>query len=48
MEGVIAKRRSYAEIIDHMYPPMAMAEALEELELLLNQYAKAKQSGDFT
>jgi cobaltochelatase CobN len=48
MEGVIAKRRSYAEIIDHMYPPMAMAEVLEELELLLNQYAKAKQSGDFT
>jgi cobaltochelatase CobN len=48
MEGVIAKRRSYAEIIDHMYPPMTMAEVLEELELLLNQYAKAKQSGDFT
>ena len=48
MEGVIAKRRSYAEIIDHMYPPMAMAEVLEDLELLLNQYSKAKQSGDFT
>jgi len=48
MEGVIAKRRSYAEIIDHMYPPMAMAEVLEELEALLNQYARAKQSGDFT
>ncbi|MGC9021385.1 MAG: cobaltochelatase subunit CobN, partial [Candidatus Methanodesulfokora sp.] len=48
MEGVIAKRRSYAEIIDHMYPPMAMAEVLDDLELLLNQYSKAKQSGDFT
>lgn len=48
MEGVIAKRRSYAEIIDHMYPPMAMADVLEDLELLLNQYLKAKQSGDFT
>jgi cobaltochelatase CobN len=48
MEGVIAKRRSYAEIVDHMYPPMAMADILEDLELLLNQYSKAKQSGDFT
>jgi len=47
MEGVIAKRRSYAEIVDHMYPPMAMAEVLEDLELLLNQYSKAKRSGDF-
>jgi cobaltochelatase CobN len=47
MEGVIAKRRSYAEIVDHVYPPMAMAEVLEDLEMLLNQYLKAKQSGDF-
>jgi len=47
MEGVIAKRRSYAEIIDHIYPPMAMADVLEDLEALLNQYWKAKQSGDF-
>jgi len=47
MEGVIAKRRSYAEIVDHMYPPMATADILEDLEALVNQYWKAKQSGDF-
>lgn len=47
MEGVIAKRRSYAEIIDHIYPPMAVSDVLEDLETLLNQYWKAKQSGDF-
>ncbi len=48
MEGVIAKRRSYATIIDHLYPPMTMAEVLENLESLLNQYWRAKQTGDFT
>lgn len=48
MEGVIAKRRSYAEIVDHLYPPMAIADVLEDLDLLLNQYLKAKQNGDFT
>jgi len=35
MEGVIAKRRSYAEIIDHMYPPMATADVLEDLDAIL-------------
>lgn len=47
MEGVIAKRRSYAVIVDHLYPPMAIAEVLEDLESLLNQYSKAKHFGDF-
>jgi len=48
MEGVVAKRRSYATIVDHLYPPMTMAEVLDELDFLLNQYAKAKQIGDLT
>jgi len=47
MEGVIAKRRSYAVLIDHMYPPMALAEGLEELERLVNDYAKYKAVGEF-
>ena len=46
MEGVIAKRRSYAEIVDHIYPPLALADVLEELAELLNQYAKAKSLGE--
>jgi len=46
MEGVIAKRRSYATIVDHIYPPVMMAEALEELEELLTQYSKAKELGE--
>ncbi len=46
MEGVIAKRRGYATIVDHLYPPMAMAEALERLESLVNQYWRAKHVGD--
>ncbi len=47
MEGVIAKRRSYAVIVDHIYPPMAMADILDEIDSLLAQYFKAKQLGDF-
>ena len=46
MEGVIAKRRGYAALIDHVYPPMAMAEVLDDMDSLLNQYAKAKSLGD--
>jgi cobaltochelatase CobN len=46
MEGVIAKRRSYAVIVDHIYPPMAMADVLDDLDSLLNQYSKAKSLGD--
>ena len=47
MEGVIAKRRSYAVLVDHMYPPMALAEGLEELERLVNDYARYKALGEF-
>lgn len=47
MEGVIAKRRSYATLVDHLYPPMTMANALEDLESLLTQYHKAKQLSDY-
>lgn len=46
MEGVIAKRRGYAVLVDHIYPPMAMAGVLDELDSLLNQYARAKSAGD--
>ncbi|WP_457550430.1 cobaltochelatase subunit CobN [Archaeoglobus sp.] len=46
MEGVIAKRRGYATLIDHIYPSMAMAEVLDELDSLLNQYARAKNLGE--
>ena len=46
MEGVIAKRRSYATFIDHIYPPMGMAEVLDDLDSLLTQYVKAKNLGD--
>jgi len=46
MEGVIAKRRGYATIIDHVYPPMSIPEVFENLEDLLNQYSKAKSLGD--
>ncbi len=46
MEGVIAKRRSYAVIVDHLYPPMGLADVLGDLEKLLNEYAKAKQLGE--
>ncbi len=46
MEGVIAKRRGYATLIDHIYPPMAMADVLDDVDSLLNQYSKAKSLGD--
>ncbi|WP_148883764.1 cobaltochelatase subunit CobN [Thermococcus aciditolerans] len=46
MEGVIAKRRGYAALVDHIYPPMGMAEVLDDLDSLLTQYAKAKSLGD--
>ena len=46
MEGVIAKRRSYAILIDHQYPPMSIPEVMEELEDLLNQYSRARGLGE--
>ncbi|RLF22812.1 MAG: hypothetical protein DRJ68_00965 [Thermoprotei archaeon] len=47
MEGVIAKRRGYAVIVDHLYPPMSNAQVLDEVEELLAQYSKAKGLGDY-
>jgi len=47
MEGVVAKRRSYAKIVDHIYPPMDVADVLDDLEDLVDEYWKAKQSGEF-
>ncbi|MEM2178115.1 MAG: cobaltochelatase subunit CobN [Candidatus Methanomethylicaceae archaeon] len=46
MEGMIAKRRSYATIIDHLYPPMELAEVFEDLENLIAQYKNAKNLGE--
>ncbi len=48
MEGVIAKRRGYATIIDHVYPPMSIPEIFEEIESLLAEYSKAKALGDLS
>jgi len=47
MEGVIAKRRSYATLIDHLYPPMKLADVLDDIESLLTQYSHAKTIGDY-
>ncbi|RJS83310.1 cobaltochelatase subunit CobN, partial [Methanophagales archaeon] len=49
MEGITAKRRGYATIIDHLTPVMSPTETyaeLEELEDLLSQYNKAKAMDD--
>ena len=46
MEGSIAKRRGMAALIDHLYPPMTAAEAMSELDDLVNQYLRAKSMGD--
>ncbi|NPA23240.1 MAG: cobaltochelatase subunit CobN [Crenarchaeota archaeon] len=46
MEGVIAKRRGYATIIDHVYPPMSIPEVFEDLENMLAEYSRAKALGD--
>jgi len=49
MEGITAKRRGYATIIDHLTPVMSPTETyaeLEELEELLSQYNKAKAMDD--
>jgi len=46
MEGVVAKRRGYAALVDHLYPPMSMARVLDEIDVLLTQYSKAKMLGD--
>ena len=49
MEGITAKRRSYATIIDHLTPVMKPTETygeLDQLEELLDQYQKAKTTND--
>lgn len=49
MEGITAKRRSYATIIDHLTPVMKPTEAygeLDQLEELLDQYQRTKTTND--
>jgi len=46
MEGVIAKRRGYATIMDHLYPPLTRADVLEDLEALLAQHSHATSLGE--
>ncbi|RZB33081.1 MAG: cobaltochelatase CobN [Desulfobacteraceae bacterium Eth-SRB2] len=44
-EGILAKRRAYATLVDHMVPimqPSGLYDELEEMEELLRQYANAK------
>ena len=44
-EGILAKRRAYATLVDHMGPimqPSGLYDELEELEELLRQYTHAK------
>jgi cobaltochelatase CobN len=44
-EGILAKRRAYATLVDHMEPimqPSGLYDELEEMEELLRQYAHAK------
>jgi len=49
MEGAIAKRRSYATLVDHMIPvmtPSGLYDELEELDELLRQYEDARSMGE--
>ncbi|OEU78579.1 MAG: hypothetical protein BA872_02610, partial [Desulfobacterales bacterium C00003060] len=44
-EGILAKRRAYATLVDHMGPimqPSGLYDELEEIEELLRQYAHAR------
>ncbi len=48
-EGVLAKRRAYATIIDHLGPVMRttrLYDALEDMDDLLGQYARARDLGE--
>ena len=48
-EGLIAKRRGQAILVDHLGPifsPAILNEEMIELDGLLNQYGQAEQSGD--
>ncbi len=47
MEAMVAKRRGYAVIVDHVHPPMMVTdEALDELARLLEEYERAKALGE--
>ncbi|NPA05322.1 MAG: hypothetical protein GXO09_04445 [Crenarchaeota archaeon] len=47
MEAVVAKRRAYAVIVDHVHPPLELRlEGLEALEEALNEYREARGKGD--
>jgi len=47
MEGVIAKRRSYATIVDHLYPPMMDARGgLGDLDKLIEEYERVMRLGE--
>ncbi len=48
-EGILAKRRAYATLVDHMGPvmqPSGLYDELEEIEELLGQYAHAKNQNE--
>ncbi|MFH1243193.1 MAG: cobaltochelatase subunit CobN, partial [Pseudomonadota bacterium] len=48
-EGVLAKRRAYATLIDHLGPVMrasGLYDELEEIEELLGQYGRARDLGE--
>jgi cobaltochelatase CobN len=50
-EGLIAKRRGQAILVDHLgpiYSPTILNEEMVQLEELLNQYSQAQQSNDKT
>ncbi|HID96342.1 MAG TPA: cobaltochelatase subunit CobN [Candidatus Latescibacteria bacterium] len=50
-EGIIAKRRSYATLVDHLGPvmsPSRLYDELEQLEELLGQYENARDLGEDT
>jgi cobaltochelatase CobN len=50
-EGIIAKRRSYATLVDHLIPvmsPSGLYDELETLEELLRQYEDARRMEDET
>ncbi len=46
MEGVMAKRRSYATIVDHLYPPMSTSDLFDEIERLISRYSKYARLGE--
>lgn len=46
MEGSMAKRRGYAVIVDHLYPPLEQCRVFEDLEALLKQLLRAREVGD--